>query len=193
MKKSCVSVLMENQSAHPQHGMVDQGFRPFTTTPLGSSVNAAPIMMPILAPIQMPAFPSNSADDGYIWKNLGLAEITDSGPLISYECSQEDCTAKKSVTLSADGKISEIVYKGGHNHPRPSEMCPRGVPTGYIPDSQYHSYVPSEMYIPGTSIPQTEEGGEQEQLCSSSDSIEEDDDEQRADGHFASASATKRF
>ena len=72
-------------------------------------------------------------------------------------------------------------------------MCPRDVPTGYIPDSQHYSYVPSEMYIPGTSIPQTEEGGEQEQLCSSSDSIEEDDDEQRADGHFASASATKRF
>jgi hypothetical protein len=60
---------------------------------------------------------------------------------------------KKSVTPSADGKISEIVYKGHHNHPRPSVMCPRDVPTGYIPDSQYYSYVPSEMYIPGTSIP----------------------------------------
>ena len=53
-------------------------------------------------------------------------------------------------------------------------MYPRDVPTGYIPDSQHYSYVPSEMYVPaGTSIPQTE-GGEQEQLGSSSDSEEED-------------------
>jgi hypothetical protein len=98
------------------------------------------------------------------------------------------------VVLSADGKISEIVYKGRHNHPRPpsSEMCPRDVPTGYISDSQYY-HVPSEMYIAGTSIPETEEGGEQEQLGSSTDSEEEDGGEQRADGHVAGASTTERF
>jgi len=66
---------MENQSAQPQHGMADQGFRSLTTTPLSSSVHAAPVMMQIRAPIQMPVLPSNSADDGYIWKNLGLQEI----------------------------------------------------------------------------------------------------------------------
>jgi hypothetical protein len=186
-----ISVLMENQSAHPQHGMADQGFRTFSTTPLSSSV--PPIMMPIWAPIQMPALPSNSADDGYIWKNLSLQEIPDSGRLICYECSQANCTVKKSVTLSADNQILETIFTGSHNHPRPSEMFPRDVPTGYIPDSQHYSYVPSEMYVPGTSIPQTEEGGEQEQLGSSSDSDEEDDGEQRDDGHVASASTTERF
>ncbi|XP_066325809.1 zinc finger BED domain-containing protein DAYSLEEPER-like isoform X2 [Miscanthus floridulus] len=180
---------MENQSAHPQHGMVDQGFRTFTTIPLSSSV--PPIMMPICAPIQMPALPSNSADDGYIWKNLGLQEIPGSSRLICYECSQANCMVKKSVTLSADNQILQTVFTGSHNHPRPTEMFPRDVPTGYIPDSQHYSYVPSEMYVPGTSIPQTE-GGEQEQLGSSSDSDEEDDVEQRDDGHVASASTTER-
>ncbi|CAD6265935.1 unnamed protein product [Miscanthus lutarioriparius] len=186
---------MENQSAQPQHGMADQGFRPLTTTPLSSSVHAAPVMMQIRAPIQMPVLPSNSADDGYIWKNLGLQEIAGSGRLmICYECSQANCTVKKAVTLSADNQILETVFRGSHNHPCPSEMCPRDVPTGHIPDSQHYSYVPSEMYVPaGTSIPQTEEGGEQEQLGSSSDSDEEDGSAQRDHGHVASASVTERF
>ena len=94
--------------------------------------------------------------------------------MICYECSQANCTVKKAVTLSAGNQILETVFRGSHNHSRPSEMYPRDVPTGYIPDSQHYSYVPPEMYVPaGTSIPQTE-GGEQEQLGSSSDSEEED-------------------
>lgn len=182
---------MENQSSHPQHGngMADQGFRPFTTTPLSSSVNAAPVMMPIWTPIQMPAYPSNSVDDRYIWKHSGLQEIPGSGRWIVYECSQANCTAQKLVTPSADGgQILKIVYKGSHNHPPPSQMYPVDVQTAFIPDSQY--YVPSEMDVAGTSIPETEDGGE---LGSSSDSEEEDDGEQRADGHVAGASTTERF
>ncbi|XP_021320426.1 zinc finger BED domain-containing protein RICESLEEPER 2 [Sorghum bicolor] len=172
--------------------MADQGFRPLTTTTLSSSVNAAPIMIPIWAPVQMPVLPSNSAEDGYIWKNSGLQEIPGSGPLICYECSQANCTVKKSVTLSADGQILETVLRGSHNHPRPSEMCPKDAPIGYIPaaDSQYY-HVSSDMYVAGTSISHTE-GGEHEQIGSSSDSDEEDDGEQGADGHVANPSTTER-
>lgn len=183
---------MENQSAHPQHGLADHGFRPFTTTPLSSLVDAAPNRMPIWATIQRPALPSTSADDGYIWTNLGLQEnFLDSDRFICYKCSEANCMVKKSVRLSVDGQILEKVYKGCHNHPHPSQMCPRDAPTGYISDSQ--CYVPSETYVSGTSVPDTEEGGEQEQLGSSSDSEEEDNCQQRADGHVAGASATERF
>lgn len=95
---------------------------------------------------------------------------------------------KKSVRLSADDQILEIVYKGCHNHHRPSQMCPRDAPTGYVPAAD----LPSEMYVAGTSITDAE-GGEQEQLGNSSGSEEEDDGEQRADGHVAGASVTERF
>ena len=159
--------LMENQSAYPQHSMADQGIRP---------VRLANTL------------PSNSADDGYIWTNLGLQEnFLDSDRLVCYKCSDANCMVKKLVRLSADGQILDIVYKGCHNHHR------RDAPTGYIPAADSQCYVPSEMYVAGTSIPDTEEGGEQEQLGSSSDSEEEDDGEQRADGHVAGASVTERF
>ncbi|OEL35301.1 hypothetical protein BAE44_0003683, partial [Dichanthelium oligosanthes] len=181
---------MENQLAHPQHPMSDQGFRPFTSLLMStlatpeqqpnSSVNTTSIQMPPL-PYQFRCPP----DDGFVWRKYGQQTIPGSGCLtINYECIQATCGVKKLVVFSLDGQIVEMVYRGSHNHPRPSERCPGDGLGGYGPG-------PSA----GTSMPLTTEvGGEGvEQLRGSSDSEEDDDGEERSDGDVAGASVTERY
>ncbi|CAO2209831.1 unnamed protein product [Urochloa humidicola] len=194
---------MENQPSHPQHGMGNQGFRPFTAPNMAqqhasSSVDAASaaISMLITAPVQMPVLPYHAessgavctADDGYIWKNLGMQEIS-AGRLIYYECSQANCIVKKSVAVSRDGQIIETVFRGSHNHPRPSsEMWPRDGLAGYGPSSQ--GCVLPEAAA-GTSMPRAGEGGDH--VLSSSDSEEDNEGEPTADGDICSnANDTER-
>ncbi|CAO2189390.1 unnamed protein product [Urochloa humidicola] len=186
---------MENQPNYPQHVMAaNQGFRPFTAPTMvaqqhaSSSVDAAAStsMMMITAPVQMPVLPYHPessaciADDGYLWKNLGMQEIP-AGRLIYYECSQANCIVKKSVAVSRDGQIIETVFKGSHNHPRPSpEMWPRDGLAGYGLSSQ-GCELPEVYAAAGTSKPRAGEGDDR--VLSSSDSDEDDDGEPRAQGH----------
>ncbi|CAO2209830.1 unnamed protein product [Urochloa humidicola] len=133
---------MENQPpSHPQHGMANLGFRPFTAPTMAqqhasSSVDAASAML-ITAPVQMPVLPYHAessgavctADDGYIWKNLGMQEIS-AGRLIYYECSQANCIVKKSVAVSRDGQIIETVFGGSHKSQPPASII-RDVAQGW--------------------------------------------------------------
>ncbi|KAL0322302.1 UNVERIFIED_CONTAM: putative WRKY transcription factor 20 [Sesamum calycinum] len=40
-------------------------------------------------------------------------------PRSYYKCTNTNCQVKKKVERSHDGQITEIVYKGSHNHPKP--------------------------------------------------------------------------
>lgn len=40
-------------------------------------------------------------------------------PRSYYKCTYPNCPTKKKVERSQDGQITEIVYKGSHNHPKP--------------------------------------------------------------------------
>lgn len=40
-------------------------------------------------------------------------------PRSYYKCTFPNCPTKKKVERSLDGQITEIVYKGSHNHPKP--------------------------------------------------------------------------
>lgn len=60
------------------------------------------------------------SDDGYNWRKYGQKQVKGSeNPRSYYKCTYPNCQTKKKVERSLDGQITEIVYKGTHNHPKP--------------------------------------------------------------------------
>ncbi|KAG9151166.1 hypothetical protein Leryth_002732 [Lithospermum erythrorhizon] len=61
-----------------------------------------------------------SSDDGYNWRKYGQKQVKGSeNPRSYYKCTFPNCPTKKKVEMSLEGQITEIVYKGSHNHPKP--------------------------------------------------------------------------
>lgn len=64
------------------------------------------------------------ANDGYNWRKYGQKQVKGSEyPRSYYKCTGTNCPVKKKVERSLDGQITEIIYKGQHNHPRPSKRA----------------------------------------------------------------------
>lgn len=64
------------------------------------------------------------ANDGYNWRKYGQKQVKGSEyPRSYYKCTHADCPVKKKVERSLDGQITEIIYKGQHNHPRPAKRA----------------------------------------------------------------------
>ncbi|KAI8523494.1 hypothetical protein RHMOL_Rhmol13G0078200 [Rhododendron molle] len=64
------------------------------------------------------------SDDGYNWRKYGQKQVKGSeNPRSYYKCTYPNCPTKKKVERGLDGQITEIVYKGNHNHPKP--QCTR--------------------------------------------------------------------
>lgn len=60
------------------------------------------------------------SEDGYCWRKYGQKQVKGSeNPRSYYKCSYPNCPTKKKVERSPEGFITEIVYKGSHNHPKP--------------------------------------------------------------------------
>ncbi|CAI9107094.1 OLC1v1006380C1 [Oldenlandia corymbosa var. corymbosa] len=60
------------------------------------------------------------SEDGYNWRKYGQKQVKGSeNPRSYYKCTFPSCPTKKKVERSLDGQITEIVYKGNHNHPKP--------------------------------------------------------------------------
>ncbi|KAK4417632.1 putative WRKY transcription factor 4 [Sesamum alatum] len=60
------------------------------------------------------------ASDGYNWRKYGQKHVKASEcPRSYYKCTHPNCPVKKKVERSFDGRISEIIYKGQHNHDPP--------------------------------------------------------------------------
>ncbi|KAJ7950062.1 WRKY transcription factor [Quillaja saponaria] len=60
------------------------------------------------------------SEDGYNWRKYGQKQVKGSeNPRSYYKCTSLNCPMKKKVERSLDGQITEIVYKGSHNHPKP--------------------------------------------------------------------------
>ncbi|XP_057418081.1 probable WRKY transcription factor 3 [Lotus japonicus] len=56
-------------------------------------------------------------DDGYNWKKYGYKQVKDFLFTRSYYmCTHQDCPVKKNVVHSLDGHVTELGYKGNHNH-----------------------------------------------------------------------------
>ncbi|CAL9151435.1 unnamed protein product [Musa hybrid cultivar] len=60
------------------------------------------------------------AEDGYNWRKYGQKQVKGSEyPRSYYKCTNPKCQVKKKVERSHEGHITEIIYKGAHNHPKP--------------------------------------------------------------------------
>ncbi|KAG6481959.1 hypothetical protein ZIOFF_058583 [Zingiber officinale] len=60
-------------------------------------------------------------EDGYNWRKYGQKMVRGSEyPRSYYKCSHLNCPVKKKIEHSVDGQVTEIVYKGQHNHQRPA-------------------------------------------------------------------------
>lgn len=67
---------------------------------------------------------SRRSDDGYNWRKYGQKQVKGSeNPRSYYKCTYPNCPTKKKVERSIEGQVTEIVYKGTHNHPKP--QCTR--------------------------------------------------------------------
>ncbi|GMI85399.1 hypothetical protein HRI_002209200 [Hibiscus trionum] len=68
---------------------------------------------------------SRTSEDGYNWRKYGQKQVKGSEyPRSYYKCTHPNCQVKKKVERSLDGQITEIVYKGAHNHPKPQPCRP---------------------------------------------------------------------
>ncbi|KAL5219087.1 hypothetical protein ABZP36_019771 [Zizania latifolia] len=60
------------------------------------------------------------ADDGYNWRKYGQKAVKGGDyPRSYYKCTHLSCPVKKKVERSSDGQITQIIYRGQHNHQRP--------------------------------------------------------------------------
>ncbi|WCJ33040.1 WRKY family transcription factor family protein [Euphorbia peplus] len=63
---------------------------------------------------------SGISDDGYNWRKYGQKHVKGSEfPRSYYKCTHPNCEVKKLFERSHDGHITEIIYKGTHDHPKP--------------------------------------------------------------------------
>ncbi|CAL5402684.1 unnamed protein product [Camellia sinensis] len=61
-----------------------------------------------------------SSDDGYNWRKYGQKLVKGCEfPRSYYKCTHPNCEVKKIFERSHEGQITEIVYKGTHDHPKP--------------------------------------------------------------------------
>ncbi|KAG8365211.1 hypothetical protein BUALT_Bualt18G0080800 [Buddleja alternifolia] len=85
-----------------------------------------------------PHFGGAPAEDGYNWRKYGQKQVKGSEyPRSYYKCTHPNCPVKKKVERSHEGHITEIIYKGAHNHPKPPPNRRSGLgPTNGLGDSQ---------------------------------------------------------
>ncbi|VFQ88625.1 unnamed protein product [Cuscuta campestris] len=63
---------------------------------------------------------AQKAEDGYRWRKYGQKQVKGSqNPRSYYKCTYANCPTKKKVERNSEGHITEIVYKGSHNHAKP--------------------------------------------------------------------------
>ncbi|KAL5723002.1 WRKY Transcription Factor [Ranunculus cassubicifolius] len=63
------------------------------------------------------------ADDGYNWRKYGQKQVKGSEfPRSYYKCTHPNCPVKKKVERSLNGHVTEIIYKGQHNHQPPQNV-----------------------------------------------------------------------
>ncbi|MCE2055921.1 hypothetical protein HAX54_043745 [Datura stramonium] len=88
------------------------------------------------------------ADDGYNWRKYGQKQVKGSEyPRSYYKCTHPNCPVKKKVERSLDGQVTEIIYKGQHNH-QPPQASKRSKESGN-PNGNYNLQGPYELSSEG--------------------------------------------
>ncbi|KAJ1437525.1 WRKY domain [Sesbania bispinosa] len=99
---------------------------------------------------QQPQTLNRRSDDGYNWRKYGQKQVKGSeNPRSYYKCTYPNCPTKKKVERSLDGQITEIVYKGTHNHPKPQSTRRNSSSSSSLaipPSNHISSEIPDQSY-----------------------------------------------
>ena len=92
--------------------------------------------------VDVPKFESSgnkTSEDGYNWRKYGQKQVKGSeNPRSYFRCTYPNCVTKKKVETSlVKGHVTEIVYKGSHNHPKP-QFSKRSASTAATNDVSSH-------------------------------------------------------
>lgn len=95
-------------------------YQSLTTSQTSSSaINMMPIQQNLFPDQRSQVVVDKPADDGYNWRKYGQKQVKGSEyPRSYYKCTHQNCPVKKKVERAMDGQITEIIYKGQHNHPK---------------------------------------------------------------------------
>ncbi|XP_020699068.1 WRKY transcription factor SUSIBA2 isoform X2 [Dendrobium catenatum] len=71
--------------------------------------------------VEFSSFPeSDPTKDGYNWRKYGQKQLKGCEfPCSYHKCTHPNCPVRKKIERSLQGHITEIIYKGSHNHPKP--------------------------------------------------------------------------
>uniref|UniRef100_A0A7N0UQA1 WRKY domain-containing protein n=2 Tax=Kalanchoe fedtschenkoi TaxID=63787 RepID=A0A7N0UQA1_KALFE len=70
--------------------------------------------------VRLAAVSDNSSTDGYNWRKYGQKHVKGCEfPRSYYKCTHPNCEVKKLLERNHDGRITEVIYKGTHAHPKP--------------------------------------------------------------------------
>lgn len=144
------------------------------------------------------------ADDGYNWRKYGQKQVKGSEyPRSYYKCTHPNCPVKKKVERSLDGQVTEIIYKGQHNH-QPPQASKRSKESGN-PNGSYNPYELSSEGLTGNfnkskegepsyslRMKDQESSQANDQTSGSSDSEEVGNAETRVDGSYIDERESKR-
>ncbi|KAK7339989.1 hypothetical protein VNO77_20680 [Canavalia gladiata] len=123
------------------------------------------------------------SEDGYNWRKYGQKQVKGSeNPRSYYKCTHPSCSMKKKVERSLDGQITEIVYKGHHNHPKPQSTRRTGSQSIHQPSSSCTNSGISDQSVVTLGNPQMEPVSIQED---SSASVGEEDFEQTSQTNYS--------
>lgn len=112
------------------------------------------------------------ADDGYNWRKYGQKQVKGSDfPRSYYKCTHPACPVKKKVERSLDGQVTEIIYKGQHNHELPQK---RGNNNG----SSKTSDTATQFQTSNTSLNKTKRDQETSQVTTTEQMSEASDSEE---------------
>ncbi|XAR51703.1 hypothetical protein NMG60_11006414 [Bertholletia excelsa] len=90
----------------------------------------------------LPVSIGKPTNDGYNWRKYGQKQVKASEyPRSYYRCTHPGCPVKKKVERNLDGQITEIIYRGQHNHelPQSNKRIKDGVHTKPSINSQARS------------------------------------------------------
>ncbi|XP_030537571.1 probable WRKY transcription factor 26 isoform X2 [Rhodamnia argentea] len=142
--------------------------RPSDETTVKSELNPFHTFSPEIATIQtnanydnyesqpqpQPIREQRKSDDGYNWRKYGQKQVKGSeNPRSYYKCTHPNCPTKKKVERSLDGQITEIVYKGSHNHPKPQSTRRSSSSASSVPSLAIQSHNPAAPEIHDPAFP----------------------------------------
>ncbi|KFK25104.1 hypothetical protein AALP_AA8G066600 [Arabis alpina] len=113
--------------------------------------HTSPLFLPplVVKPLIQPDVPKHeprslhtsnrTSEDGYNWRKYGQKQVKGSeNPRSYFKCTYPNCITKKKVETSlVNGHITEIIYKGSHNHPKPQSIG-RAASTGATYNVDFH-------------------------------------------------------